>query len=412
MTAYAQFCASNPEAAAQMTMPPPPPPPGQVAPPIVQQGQVPQQPIVPPPVQQEQTPPTTPVDSNEPKNAYDYLPKGDGRNTQAFEVNNAADVYFAQLKRDSTVRTEARKKGDLKTANGVFADEGIAIIGDVLSPELVASRREMLQKNGGEFETSRDEMILPQNFISEEEVDKTYAGSSYKQKLMEARKNRLSSTAPVTSAVPEANTFNLASTADVTNQPPTTGAIAQESSESQTSSEESKPNFALPVKNESEIGEIAAPSMEDSEETRKSIRTLMGLLLKHRGGNGFGHGRLKDAEAKKLEEMSAEVLALLKSESSGVDNSPPPAAVCPVDHGSQPPSSPPPVNTVVSFPETYQVTQKDEEEIKEIEEAVSNNDLGENTKRLQKVYETLKLLTGDKKFGLKDVNPDEVRFLQ
>ena len=48
-----------------------------------------------------------------------------GRNRDADTIANTADLYFAQLKRDSTVRTIARYEGDLERANAVFEDEGV-----------------------------------------------------------------------------------------------------------------------------------------------------------------------------------------------------------------------------------------------------------------------------------------------
>jgi len=48
-----------------------------------------------------------------------------GRNRDADTIANTADLYFAQLKRDSTVRTIARYEGDQERANAVFEDEGV-----------------------------------------------------------------------------------------------------------------------------------------------------------------------------------------------------------------------------------------------------------------------------------------------
>ena len=48
-----------------------------------------------------------------------------GRNQDADAIQNTADVYFAQLKRDSTVRGIARIRGDQDKANAVFQDEKI-----------------------------------------------------------------------------------------------------------------------------------------------------------------------------------------------------------------------------------------------------------------------------------------------
>lgn len=326
MAAFAQFSAANPQAAAQMTMPPPPQPPmqqnfGGVPPPQQQ----------PPQPQQQYQPPVAPAQSEnqDPKslNPYDYLPKGDGRNRQAYEVNNAADVYFAQLKRDSTIRTNARKAGDLDTANSVFKDHGVKALTGLISDELLAARRERLQESGGEFETSRDEMILPQHFVGSEDVDKAYTGSSYKEKLLNAKKKKggegaaTAAATAKTSYAPEVQQFDLASTAPnlaTEQQQPE----PQESQESQQAA-----NFALPVKDETDIEEISAPSMEDSDETRQAIRTLMGLLLKHRGGPGFGHGRLVGDEAQKLEAAVPGILSLLKNEAGivGTGTAAPPA---------------------------------------------------------------------------------------
>jgi hypothetical protein len=48
-----------------------------------------------------------------------------GRNRDADSIANAADLYFAQLKRDSSVRGAARMRGDDEKAEKVFADAGI-----------------------------------------------------------------------------------------------------------------------------------------------------------------------------------------------------------------------------------------------------------------------------------------------
>ena len=45
-----------------------------------------------------------------------------GRNRDADSIANTADVYFAQLKRDSTVRTLARYAGDEEVADAVMQD--------------------------------------------------------------------------------------------------------------------------------------------------------------------------------------------------------------------------------------------------------------------------------------------------
>lgn len=55
-----------------------------------------------------------------------------GRNRDADTIANTADLYFAQLKRDSTVRTIARLRDDIETAEAVFADEGVRALDELL----------------------------------------------------------------------------------------------------------------------------------------------------------------------------------------------------------------------------------------------------------------------------------------
>jgi hypothetical protein len=205
--------------------------------------------------------------------------------------------------------------------------------------------------------------------------------------------------------------------------------------------------------------------MEDSEETRKSVRTLMGLILKHRGGSGFGAGRLKEDEAQKLAESVDKVLALLKTE-AGMEVAAPAALALAVeaapsfplagtfacveavlgmyknaDAASQqdllipvrdalvsavnviskeidgssssvvsPEAPPAPVfATTMDFPNTYKVTKPDEEEIV-VAPVASGTD--ENTDALQEVYNILKSVAGDEKYGLREIGPDEVSHIK
>ena len=61
----------------------------------------------------------------------------------------------------------------------------------------------------------------------------------------------------------------------------------------------------------------AAAGVEVGDEHRGKLRTLQGLLLKQRGGPGFGAGRLKAPEAKRLEDTVEEVMNALRSEIGG-----------------------------------------------------------------------------------------------
>lgn len=313
MVAYTQLITTNPEAAAQMAPPPPPTPPiaGVPSQPQVQQTQG-------HPMQYSQPQPTdAPV-------AYAPKPATKKANKDAFEISNTADVYFAQLKRDSTVRTEARKAGDLDTANAAFKDEGVQALSNYLSDDLIAKRRAQVAESGGEFETSRDEMIIP--YAEEEEGDKTNSGVSYREKLkdnMRGQDEKINTDTPPVGQTKQMNNF-FPKPAEIVIDSPVLSKeeSAQEEVQTQTAGEEeSSQRFALESKDESEIAMIAAPSMEDSEDTRRIIRESMGLILKHRGGTGFGHGRLKSPETERLVTSINDVLSILKSETNMSDES-------------------------------------------------------------------------------------------
>ena len=55
-----------------------------------------------------------------------------GRNRDADQIANSADLYFAQLKRDSTVRTLARIREEDDIANDVMGDAGIQELDNLL----------------------------------------------------------------------------------------------------------------------------------------------------------------------------------------------------------------------------------------------------------------------------------------
>ena len=464
MTAFAQLSAANPEAAAQMTMPPPPPPPPGLGAAPVQE----QQPTIP-----------TNPENLKPE---DYVPKGSG-NKDVYEIQNTADVYFAQLKRDSSVRQKARNDGDVNVANSVFADVGVKALNNYISPELLKQRREQVAAGGGEFETSRDEMIIPYA-DDEEEVDKSYTGISYKQKMLEMKKKKSGQKGarattqaalepePIVESKPAVvlpvQTAPVVAAKPIPEMVEEPELIEKEEKESG----EGQPNFALQVTEDLDDSPIRAPSMEDSEESRRSIRTLMGLVLKHRGGPGFGAGRLKEAEAQKLTDAISEVMALLKTE--GADGSAPVPSTTPTSVSSNDlssassmqleaaiacaegalglykgsdasskkelvgpvrdalasaikvlskeidGSSPEMVSTALTPPApapVYATTMDFPDTYKvtkpEMDESnTTNTDEGtspdENTEILQNAYDKLKAFAGDEKYGLREVAPNEV----
>ena len=235
-----------------------------------------------------------------------------GRNRDADSMVNTSDVYFAQLKLDSAVRNRARYNGEVEKAEAVFADPSISEIKLHINPFMEEQRKKELEM----VETAVDEMFTPEILgINQKPVDIHDRGISYKELLEQKRKSAAqtkqstksssptpSPPAPVAVAVVEP-TFvppvapsvpTIASTAKVTPPPATKSSVA-----------------------------VDQPT-EDS--TRRDIRTLMGLLIKHRGGPGFGAGRIVGAEMERFASLSSEVVSVLRSEAANVKTDIPPAS--------------------------------------------------------------------------------------
>mmetsp|Transcript_17809 Transcript_17809/g.25165 ORF Transcript_17809/g.25165 Transcript_17809/m.25165 type:complete len:702 (-) Transcript_17809:238-2343(-) len=195
MTAFAQFAAANPDAAKNLQMPPMPQPPVISMENVHQETQPSMASPTPPPKPMDTTNISSSLSSNNQENIndpYAFIPKPPKEaNRDAYEIQNTADVYFAQLKRDSTVRAIARKAGDIETANKPFSDPGVHAIKGILSDELQEARRERRQKGNEQFTTSRDEMLFAYEDTPDiDESVKRSSGVSYRQKMEEMKRNR------------------------------------------------------------------------------------------------------------------------------------------------------------------------------------------------------------------------------
>jgi len=352
MTAFAQFCAANPDAASTMSPPPPPPPPQQFSqspPPQAQpQQQMQQQQQAVPPPQQFQ-PPQPQSEQTAPDNPRAFLhrpPEGQPANSDAYEISNTADVYLAQLKRDTFVRNKYRYMGDEERANQPMQEQGVKALKGLLSEELIESRRakqrkEMFnsQKNYDE-ETQRElralmsdmhDAMKPSDVVEEEQEPDISTGMSYKKKLEEIKRKRSGAAVVETVKQPEPTvqqkdspppkmttpeTESKVETPPPTSPPPPPITTTTQSPEPPTETEDIEPmdHPAVTLNIDPNEKPIGAPSSADSEETRRDIRTVMGLILKHRGGPGFGKGRLNSMDGERLENMFDDVLNMLKEE--------------------------------------------------------------------------------------------------
>lgn len=165
------------------------------------------------------------------------------------------------------------------------------------------------------YESLPDEMIRPYfETKNMAEADKIESGISYKQKLMERRNKNLKGTAQTVSSPPETPKQEEAvvNTVEVT-PPPPPSPVAEPPVVPQMTSpppqQQQQPTAPTAETTES----TSIPN--NPEEIRQQVRTLMGLTLKHRGGTGFGRGRLKGQDIDQFEGLLKEVTTILKGES-------------------------------------------------------------------------------------------------
>jgi hypothetical protein len=178
------------------------------------------------------------------------------------------------------------------------------------------------------IEAIQDEVLAPYfESTSVREGDLAMSGISYKQKLLERRqRSKEDAPAPTSTGVPDpAAPFPGTETmmtepqkgadAAILRSPPSASAAQPEPSVVPTLSAPATA-VAAPIRPPSPAAPTptAADVPTNPEETRQRIRTLMGLTLKHRGGPGFGKGRLKGPEIDRYENLLREITALLREE--------------------------------------------------------------------------------------------------
>jgi len=259
-----------------------------------------------------------------------------GRNPDADKIANTSDLYFAQLKRDSTVRTIGRIRGDDDVSEAVFKDDGIKELSGLLlsNPYLQGQKDE----ERALLDNLPEEVVAPY-FNSDEigEEAKSSSGISYKQKLMERRQKKSGGEGTPVSTPAQKQEITEASQVVVT---PLPTPLEPESKPEPVAPQASTPPSVLlepeqktviPQSNtmppvpppQDEQSPPPAPVVEErrpftvtssTDVRRQNLRTLMGLMLKHRGGPGFGKGRLKGPDVDLFEGLVKEITNMLRDE--------------------------------------------------------------------------------------------------
>jgi len=288
--------------------PPPPQPVYQQPPPQMQpQMQSPQQ-TQPPQMQPPQQQPQQIAYSNdpyemlnqlagEPTNQQQIQPQFQdpnrpvGRNKDADQIANTSDMYFAQLKLDSKLRKRAFLDGDYDNSNKVFEDERVQTLPTELQKNPFIRAVTDQSKRNNDLTTSEDETLASLMYTNADiNKPKRASGLNYREKLKSRKQD---------SGMPSAVTPPPVVTpppAAVTPPPVVTP----------------PPAVVTPP----EAAPVASVTDDYDTESRGKMRLLQGLLLKHKGGPGFGAGRLKAPDEKRFRETANDVISMLKSEAA------------------------------------------------------------------------------------------------
>jgi hypothetical protein len=249
-----------------------------------------------------------------------------GRNRDADAVVNTADVYFAQLKRDSNARNSARYRGDDVTANSVFKDPSIKDIKMHVNPHL----EEIRKKEQEMIETAADEMLEYALVDTRPNKPKGYSGVSYKDKISQF-KNKKSGGAVAPPVAAQPAEAVVAPPAPVPASAPPIAPPAPAPVPMQ--AVQAPPKAPEPVMQAPPVAAppVVAPAPVAPESVdvniREGIRALMGMLLKHRGGSGFGPGRLTGGEINSFDMLATDISAILRDEARNAPVPEEPAAV-------------------------------------------------------------------------------------
>lgn len=265
-----------------------------------------------PPPPQSQAPP-------EP-NKSTQVGKPVGRNRDADQIANAADLYFAQLKLDSTIRAKAFHAGDYDTSNAAFEDDRVKKLADALkdNPYIQLERKRYMEEQEKLYELVTSDDVLP------DDIDvgagpgagaATTTGVSYREKLAQKKRAKqgggaaaeVAPTPPIKEATPPPPPPVVEARVETVSPPAPAVEVAKDTSlpppppppPPPPAAEIQEAPPAVKVVELPAATVVEAPDVDDVDseeyalESRKQVRAVMGYVLKHRGGRGFGAGRLK-----------------------------------------------------------------------------------------------------------------------
>ena len=159
------------------------------------------------------------------------------------------------------------------------------------------------------FQATEEDLLVMKKQMEEEEALKASSVVSYRDQL--ARKKQKNKTSNVSSSVQSIET-NLVgpSESEMVSSVESPAANVPKTEEYTPKASESEP-FVMKAPQAVSV-EVSSDKSED--DIRRSLRTLMGLILKHRGGIGFGGGFLKGPDVARFQTTLVEVKEILAKE--------------------------------------------------------------------------------------------------
>lgn len=252
------------------------------------------------------------------KTTFRLAEKPQGRNPDADTIANTGDLYMAQLKLDSKIRKKAFLAGDNEKAQEQFKDPRVHALLETEAANNPNLKRMRAATPDGERKA--EEMThLMMNSMRAPKADSDVKQTSYRDKLAQAKSKR---TGHVREAVaqPVAKPVAQEIMAPAVQEVEDAAALEVkqvnyreklEQAKRKKEAEKEGPVTVAEVRESEEAKE--APAVGE-DEARQKVRLLQGLLLKHRGGVGFGAGRLKGPEAARLQGTMEEMADILRSE--------------------------------------------------------------------------------------------------
>ena len=185
----------------------------------------------------------------------------------------------------------------------------LSLIVSCFNSACAQSEQERNKKLMSMFQATEEDLLVMKKQMEEEEALKASSVVSYRDQL--ARKKQKNKTSNVSSSVQSIET-NLVgpSESEMVSSVESPAANVPKTEEYTPKASESEP-FVMKAPQAVSV-EVSSDKSED--DIRRSLRTLMGLILKHRGGIGFGGGFLKGPDVARFQTTLVEVKEILAKE--------------------------------------------------------------------------------------------------